>query len=65
MWNKSKWSFGILATAGAWAIVDTLAYAHRRKRAKKEIAQEVQEWENEGGAPQTVATGPGSLSDLG
>lgn len=65
MRNKSKWSFGIIAAAGAWAIVDTLAYAHRRKRAKKEIAQEVQEWENEGGAPKPVAAGPARLSELG
>lgn len=58
MWNISKWSIGIAAAAGAWAIVDALAYAQRRKRAKKEIADEVQEWENEGGAPQPLAAGP-------
>lgn len=58
MWNKSKWSIGIMAAAGVWAIVDVLADAHRRKRAKKEITQEVQEWENEGGAPQPGAAGP-------
>ena len=57
MWNKSKWSFGILLAAGAWAIVDVLAAEHRRKHAKREIAHEVQEWENEGGGPQSAATG--------
>ena len=57
MWNKSKWSFGILLAAGAWAIVDVLAAEHRRKQAKKEIAHEMQEWENEGGSPQSAATG--------
>jgi hypothetical protein len=51
MWNKSQWSLGILAAAGAWAVVGSLAGAQRRKRAKKETAIELQEWENEGGAP--------------
>ena len=50
-WNKSNWSLCVLAAASAWAIVGVLSDAHRRKRAKVEVAHEVQEWENEGGAP--------------
>ena len=58
MWNKSKWSIAMMAAAGAWAIVAALADTHRRQRAKKESTQEVQEWENEGGAPQPGAVSP-------
>lgn len=56
MWNKSKWSFGVLVAAGAWVFIDALAAANRRRHAKKAIAREVQEWENEGGSPPPAAT---------
>lgn len=56
MWKKSQWSLGLLLGAGAWAIVDMLADAHRRQRAKTEAANEIHEWENEGGAPPLAVT---------
>lgn len=52
--NRSTWSLVALGAAGAWALVGVLAEAHRRKLEKISIAEDVQEWENEGGsAPAT------------
>lgn len=56
MWKKSPWSLGLLVGAGAWAIVEMLANTHRRKRARIETANDLQEWENEGGAPPPAVT---------
>ncbi len=59
MWKKSQWSLALLLGAGAWAVVDVLADAYRRKRVKTEAASDVQEWENEGGAlPATETRAP-------
>lgn len=57
IWNRTKWSLGILLAAGAWALVDALASTHKRKHAQKEMARDVQEWENEGGASRPRAAG--------
>ncbi len=57
IWTNAKWSLGILAAAGAWAIIDALASSHKRKHAQKDMVREVQEWENEGGASQPGAAG--------
>lgn len=50
-WNKSRWSLYLFAAAGLWAVVEGVAEMYRRKSAKLAIAADVQEWENEGGAP--------------
>ncbi len=55
MWNKFQWTIIIMVAAGAWAVVGAVADPHRRERAKKQAALEVQEWENEGGAAPTQA----------
>lgn len=55
MWNKPVWSLGILAATVGWAIVNLLADAHRRKHAEKEVTQQVEEWESEGGAARPAA----------
>ena len=47
-----------MVAAGAWAVVGAVADPHRRDRAKKQAALEVQEWENEGGAAATQAPVP-------
>jgi len=52
--NRSAWSLVALGAASAWVLVGMLAEAHRRKTVKLMIAQDLQEWENEGGAPPTV-----------
>ena len=52
--NRSAWSLVALGAASAWVLVGMLAQAHRRKTVKLMIAQDLQEWENEGGAPPAV-----------
>ncbi len=59
MWNKPMWSLGILAATVGWAVVTVLADAQRRKHNAKEVAQQVHEWESEGGAAR-----PASLDGL-
>ena len=54
--NISTWSLVALGAAGAWAVMGVLAEAHRRKTAKLSIAQDVQEWENEGGSVPATGT---------
>ena len=57
MGTKSQWSLGLLVATGAWAIVDVLADAHRRKRAKQDTVSELQKWEDEGGATRVAVIG--------
>ncbi len=49
--NKSMWSLGILAVTVVCAIGDVIADARRRKHAKRQVIEQIHEWENEGGAP--------------
>ena len=54
--NISTWSLVALGAAGAWALVGMLAEARRRQTEKRCIAQDVQEWENEGGSVPATGT---------
>lgn len=51
MRNKSLWSLGILVVTVVCAIGDVIADARRRKHSRRQVIEQIHEWENEGGAP--------------
>lgn len=55
MFNKMRWPLRILAAAGAWTLLNSLAAAHQRTQAAKDLAHDVHEWENEGGPARPAA----------